>query len=226
MNIKGYAGVMMSIKFSGECKNICEAINAANKILKPIHKSGNNTAQNYKYAKFEDFMEGIKDALCENGLSIITSVGNPNRLDPRSTKFGGQMYVVEVSLTMRLLHKSGEWIEIECYGEGQDSGDKAIYKAITGARKYAIACLLGLSTSDDPEKDDEPPASQKQFLSEKDKAEKNKMLDLIKESKSEKELDALIDSIKKLKPAIQGEIKPIFVEKKLLLKEGEKTDGE
>ena len=51
----------------------------------------------------------------------------------------------------------GQTEEADGYGEGVDSGDKAPYKAITGGRKYALASLLGLATSDDPERDQVTP---------------------------------------------------------------------
>ena len=64
---------------------------------------------------------------------------------------------------MRLSHaESGEWIEIDIIGEGYDRGDKAVYKAITGARKYGLACLFDLVTTDDPETDS-PEASRPRF---------------------------------------------------------------
>ena len=38
-------------------------------------------------------------------------------------------------------------------GVGEDAGDKAIYKALTGALKYFYIQLLSLPTGDDPEDD-------------------------------------------------------------------------
>jgi hypothetical protein len=58
-----------------------------------------------------------------------------------------------VKVAVRILHESGEWVEASAWGEGQDRGDKAVYKAITGARKYGVASALGLATTDDPEDD-------------------------------------------------------------------------
>lgn len=40
-------------------------------------------------------------------------------------------------------------------GYAEDKGDKAVYKAITGATKYAFWKCFGLSTGDDPETEDE-----------------------------------------------------------------------
>src|SRR5699024_6730814 len=36
---------------------------------------------------------------------------------------------------------------------GQDAGDKAVYKAITGATKYALMKVFMIPTGDDPEQD-------------------------------------------------------------------------
>lgn len=143
-----------AIRASENVSNIAEAISRMQKELKPIKKSGVNKFQNYNYSKFEDFVEGTRDALTNNDLFIISTVSQePTHLEPRPSGKGGTQYCVEVKVTLRIVHKSGEWMEIDCYGEGQDAGDKAIYKAITGARKYAIQCLLGLSSTDDPEED-------------------------------------------------------------------------
>lgn len=64
---------------------------------------------------------------------------------------------------MRLIHSSGEWLEIPAYGEGEDAGDKALYKAITGGRKYGMSGLFCTDSddSDEPEHDTREP-TQKQ----------------------------------------------------------------
>lgn len=149
------------IRMSESVSNIATALHNIQGNLKPIEKKGRNETQGYAYAKFEDYVESIKEILITEGLTIITTVREPKRLEPRQTKYGSFQYVVEVAIILRLFHKTGEWIEIDCYGEGQDSGDKAIYKAITGARKYGLACLLGLATKDDPENDESDAADQK-----------------------------------------------------------------
>lgn len=144
-----------SIRMSENLSSIAAAMCAIQAELKPIVKTGMNTQQNYKYAKFEDFVEHVRDILSQHDLFLVTTTSEPKRLEPRQTRNGNFQYVVEVRITVRIIHKSGEWMEIDCYGEGQDTGDKAIYKAVTGGRKYALACLLGLSTTDDPENDDD-----------------------------------------------------------------------
>jgi hypothetical protein len=46
---------------------------------------------------------------------------------------------------------SAEEITVKVAGEGVDSGDKAPYKAMTGALKYALLQSFLLATGDDPE---------------------------------------------------------------------------
>lgn len=143
------------MKTSESIVNIAAALADMQSDKKVIGKSGENKFDKYSYAMLEDYIRETKDALAKHGFFIITSTGEAQRLDNRITKSGGTEHAVQVKLTVRLMHKSGEWIEVECLGEGQDRADKAIYKAITGARKYAIASLLGLATSDDPEADED-----------------------------------------------------------------------
>ena len=47
--------------------------------------------------------------------------------------------------------RSGEELTVRVPGEGADAGDKAPYKAMTGALKYALLQSFLLSTGDDPE---------------------------------------------------------------------------
>lgn len=47
-------------------------------------------------------------------------------------------------------------------GEGMDTGDKAIYKAITGAQKYVLMKTFLIPTGDDPELEELPQKPQPQ----------------------------------------------------------------
>lgn len=139
------------MRMSDKCEQVCKALCAARGKFKGVGKSGTNTFDRYAYAKLEDYMRASDDALNANGLTVITSNPDVIALDDRATSKGGVEHPVRVKLAVRLVHASGEWIEIDVWGEGQDRSDKAVYKAITGARKYGVACLLGLATTDDPE---------------------------------------------------------------------------
>jgi hypothetical protein len=140
---------------SQSIQKLSEAISQAQAKFRAVGKSGENKFDRYVYAKLEDYVLATRPILSEFGLSIVTSVDETVALDDRKTQKGGIEHAVRVKVTARIMHTSGEWIEAACWGEGQDRADKAVYKAITGARKYALASALGLATSDDPEADEE-----------------------------------------------------------------------
>lgn len=51
-----------------------------------------------------------------------------------------------------IAHVDGETMNVTAIGEGIDSGDKASYKAATGALKYALRQSFIIETGDDPDK--------------------------------------------------------------------------
>lgn len=148
---------------SEQIDKVSEAIVSVSKAVRVVGKSGDNKFDKYMYAKLEDYILGTSGPLADAGLSILTSVDAAESLPVRTTKNGGSEYPVRVFLTIRAVHTSGQWIEAKAIGEGQDRGDKGLYKAITGGKKYGYANMLGLGTSDDPENDNapEPPPSQR-----------------------------------------------------------------
>lgn len=54
------------------------------------------------------------------------------------------------------MDKPEEFIDIDTYGDGLDTGDKAPGKAMTYADKYALMKAYKISTGDDPDKDASP----------------------------------------------------------------------
>ena len=131
--------------------NIYSALAKCQSECKLAGKSGKNTFDGYTYAMLEDYIEVIRKPMSENGLSLTVSVKTIERLPCRKTQSGKEEQVVQVCLQGTLSHESEEQIVAEVYGEGQDRSDKAIYKAITGGKKYLIADLFNIATSDDPE---------------------------------------------------------------------------
>ena len=128
--------------------------------IKPAGKSGKNTFDRYDYATELDWHDAVVPALLAHGLTLSFSITEIINLDDRTTKNGGTEHAVEVHGDVTLLHESGEWLQVGVAGQGQDRADKAIYKAMTGAKKYGYACLFALPTTDDPEKSEPPSAKQ------------------------------------------------------------------
>lgn len=141
---------------TADTAQITAALIAAQGKATSVFKAKRNQAQNYNYAGIEEFVEAARPVLSENGLALTFSVINVVPLDPRTTARGGQMFAMLVNMDATLHHVSGQSLRFSGAGEGVDSGDKATFKAITGARKYLIAQILNLATTDDPEADGAP----------------------------------------------------------------------
>lgn len=147
------------MKTSESIDKIIPALAAARSEMAFVTKGGNNTFDKYLYAKLENYVDASKDALLKNGIVVISSVDKVEQLDNRQTKNGNTEYVVRIIMTMTAAHVSGQWCQVVAVGDGQDRGDKAIYKANTGATKYGYARLFGLVTGDDSEENEPTTAS-------------------------------------------------------------------
>lgn len=140
------------MKTSESIKALAPALLQAKKQMTAVGKGGYNQHDSYSYAQLADYMDVVRPALEDAGLVLITSAPSITPIEGRQTANGKPQYACYVTLTLRVLHaETGEWSEVTSQGEGQDRADKAVYKAITGARKYGVAMLFDLVTTDDPE---------------------------------------------------------------------------
>jgi len=136
-------------------KELLKAWHAARCEMAKAGKGGFNEFDRYNYATEEDWHDTIMPHLLNHGLILVFSQDECIELPPRTTKKGGTEYAVEVKMTATLFHaESGESHLIQGWGHGQDRADKALYKALTGCKKYLWSSLMALPTSDDPERDE------------------------------------------------------------------------
>lgn len=140
-----------------ENKQIIAAILSARTQMMEVTKSRKTEfGSSYKYATLEDYLDATIQPLLDNGLALICGVEEMTFAE-RITANKTVHQVAYAKIKGTLHHISGESLEVIGYGEGQDVGDKSIYKAITGARKYLIAALFNIYTTDDPETGPQPP---------------------------------------------------------------------
>jgi hypothetical protein len=112
-----------------------------------VQKLGKNPI-GYSFVTEANVVTAVRNALLENGIIIVPDVIQ-HTFDPA-------LGLSEVFINFRVYHESGESLEFKVAGQGMDRnskgvGDKAVYKAITGANKYALLKLLLIATGDDPE---------------------------------------------------------------------------
>lgn len=175
------------------------ALIEAGKNMGVVAKSEKNKHYGYNYASLEDYLNVASRALATNALCVVTSNPTAIQLEDR-----GKEHTVQVELTMTLLHSSGEWIKIGVCGQAQDVGDKAVYQAITGARKYGLACLFNLVTSDDPERTGKKQEQKRQTAPQETQPQTKPKTDQ-PQIQSVKELDRLVESLQKCKSVEETE---------------------
>jgi len=74
----------------------------------------------------------------------------------QETQYGKRKsFYIREKVTYRFVnvHNPSEFIEIDGYGDGIDTGDKATGKADTYASKYCLMSAYKISTGDDPDRD-------------------------------------------------------------------------
>ena len=115
---------------------------------------------NYRFAGEADLLRALRPAMVAHGLCMMP-IGCDlfETHEMLETKYGPKpSRTVRVVSSYRLAHASGDFVDLQVAGEGQDKGDKATAKAMTIALKYAIRQAFLIETGDDP--DVERPESQ------------------------------------------------------------------
>ena len=125
--------------------------NALRKMLKEkgvLKKGGKNEFSKYSYFTEAQYKELFTELFSEVGLELKFTEIEYATFD--AGKSNGRMPKLMFTL-MDIDTGYGE--ETVITGEGLDTGDKAGYKAYTGALKYYLANTFMVATGDDPEKD-------------------------------------------------------------------------
>lgn len=116
-----------------------------------ITKGGTNSAQGYKYVMASQVADAVREKLAAHniimlpvGADVVESTRTPSE----------KQSLLTIRFTWRFIDgDSGETLDFQSVGTGADSGDKAAYKATTGAIKYALLTAFLIPTGDDPEND-------------------------------------------------------------------------
>lgn len=120
-----------------------------------IPKNGRNEFHRYAYIKEEDVSASLRGLLAKHGVFIFASIQKVELAGERKTKSGAIEYVTRVSMKYTFMNADDQSDKFECdfCGDGIDSGDKGIYKALTGCHKYFLIRNFHLGSEDDPERE-------------------------------------------------------------------------
>lgn len=131
----------------------------------PIKKSGWNSFHKYNYLKEEDIINAVRPLLTKYGVAIVPNVLN-EEVSHSTTQRGTQETLSRLQVEFTFIDmETSEQIPVVTMGHGTDAGDKAAYKAMTGALKYALRQTFMISEGgDDPEADESADARRAQAV--------------------------------------------------------------
>ena len=220
--------------------NISRKIIAVVRDVGYVQKAGHNDFQNYKYATEADAIAALRPAMIKHGLCMIPSVESVEQDEWGNTN---------VLMHYRILDEEGNFLSFRAAGSGNDKnskgvGDKGIYKALTGASKYALLKTFMMETGDDPE----VPSQQEKESKPEPKPEVKPKAEIVDESDlsdareafvmmikecaetctTQEELQELwvgnkgeLDKTKKVNPTVHEDLKQFFKAKKEAILKGE-----
>ena len=120
-----------------------------------VEKRGKNSAQDYKYVKAGDLAHAVRNALLKLNV-YAQAVFSEVRPWNFTTSSGKSQNAFDVLCTLTFIdadNPSGTPYIATGVGSGADFGDKGIFKAQTGALKYALRNAFLVPDDTDPEND-------------------------------------------------------------------------
>lgn len=115
-----------------------------------VARNGENTDRtndSYTFVRAEDLLRVVRKEMAERRVLLLPAANGIKRTIIENGA------VTAVALTYTFYDaESGESLAFEWRGTGEDSGDKGLYKAITGALKYFLLNAFLIPTGDDPER--------------------------------------------------------------------------
>jgi hypothetical protein len=131
--------------------------------LKAIPKAMKAPGIPYAYRGIYNFLEAINPLFKKHGITVQSTVKYRNDSVVVGTDRNGNArneYWCHVTIAYEFTAEDGSVCTTEAMGTGNDFSDKAVYKAQSGAFKYALTTLLSIPTDDLPDPDHEIITSQ------------------------------------------------------------------
>jgi hypothetical protein len=124
--------------------------------LGAVPKEGFNKAQQYRFVRETDVVAKLVPLLAKYHIFLHQTVTKHKRESLYTTSSGNTMWLTTVWVEGTWMDgDSNETLPAATFiGYGADTGDKGIYKAMTGSEKYMLMKTFLISTGDDPEADE------------------------------------------------------------------------
>lgn len=134
----------------GKSMNVYQKLHAVMQQVGYVQKQGENVFHKYSYAREADVVRAVRPAFLEQGLLVFPVTQSTNVIESESGSF---LTTVEMTFRVQNVDDKEDYIDMPVSGQGVDKGDKSVYKALTGAKKYMLALGLLIETGDDAEAD-------------------------------------------------------------------------
>ncbi len=125
----------MSMQQSESIAALAAALSKAQATIEGAVKGKVNPAFKSKYADLSSVWDACRAQLTDNGLSVV--------------QFPGEVVDGRMTLTTQLTHSSGEWMRATMAVPITKADAQGAGSAITYARRYALAAVVGVSPEDD-----------------------------------------------------------------------------
>jgi hypothetical protein len=123
------------IEQSESIANLAASFSKAQAAIEGAVKGKVNPAFKSKYADLASVWDACREALTDNGLSVVQSPGH--------------LHEGRMEMTTMLLHASGEWMRGSLTIPLGKVDAQAYGSAVTYARRYALSAFVGVSPDDD-----------------------------------------------------------------------------
>lgn len=134
---------------------IASKMAAAMKEIDAVTKKGRNENQKYNYVRAADVANEVRSALVKNGIAFTYDVSDCRNWEKASNS-GSMLNYCHLKVDCLFIDsESGESVTAGAVGWGMDSGDKAPYKAMTGALKYIMRMTFLIPDESDSENEKE-----------------------------------------------------------------------
>jgi len=141
--------------------NLFEKIQAVSDAVKCINKDMSVGSGNYGYKAVSDINVTLKVKEAEKKFKLVSiptkqEIVNQEVLrtiDKENKESLKYSFIIKMTTKIVDIEKPEDFIEVETFGHGLDSGDKGFGKASTYARKYALLNAYKIATGEDPDKD-------------------------------------------------------------------------
>ena len=154
-----------------------------------LKKKGKNDYDNYVYFSEAQYKDLFTELFSQVGLELKFNELEYGLFEGNGKQLNGRMPKLEFAL---FDIETGFYELTTITSEGMDKGDKAGYKAFTGALKYYLADTFMVATGDDPEKES-PETKMNGKKAMNDKKATTKQIDILSEYYKDENLKKLLE---------------------------------